>query len=203
MKRRKSYHHGDLRRALVDAAAELAAERGPESVTLREAAKRAGVSHAAPYHHFAGRGELLHAVALEGFRRMDAEMKAAYKRNEKASPYDRLGALGKAYIRFAARNPHYFRAMFRGVTLDKAFPDPDEHGKRQFEGLVQAVQACLGEAGPPSKRALDHVLTAWAIVHGTASLWVERSFCETPFENAKIDDLSRRVVETSRRIFAS
>lgn len=203
MAKKKSYHHGDLRKALVDAAAALAAEHGPESVSLRDVAKRAGVSHAAPYHHFAGKAELLHAVALEGFRLMDVEMRAAYGKRRGGDPYDRLAALGQAYIRFAARHPHYFKAMFRGVIPNKDLPDPDDHGQKNFQGLVAAVQACLGETGKPSARAMDKVLAAWSAVHGMASLWVERGFCGTPFEDRRIEHLARRLTETCRAIFSS
>ena len=195
------YHHGDLRKALIDAAAELAAERGSESVSLREVAKRARVSHAAPYHHFSGKAELLHAVALEGFRLMREEMQVAVARKTRGTPYDRLGALGAAYIRFAARYPYYFKAMFRGVKADKAFPDPDDYGQKNFNALVASVQACRGETGKPTKQTMNLVLTAWSIVHGMASLWVENSFCDTPFESVSIDRLSRAVIESSRNIF--
>jgi AcrR family transcriptional regulator len=201
MSKKSSYHHGDLRKALIDAAAALAAESGRESVSLREVAKRASVSHAAPYHHFSGKAELLHAVALEGFRLMDAEMRMAVHKKSMADPYDRLQAIGLAYIRFAARYPHYFKAMFRGVTPNEAFPDPEDHGQKNFDGLVRAVQGCIGEKGKPGKRTMNLVLTAWSIVHGMASLWVERGFCGTPFEHKRIEDLARSVTETSRVIF--
>ncbi|HMP89291.1 MAG TPA: TetR/AcrR family transcriptional regulator [Kiritimatiellia bacterium] len=197
----RSYHHGDLRKALIDATASLAAEKGPDSVSLREVAKRARVSHAAPYHHFKGKAELLHAVALEGFRLMDVEMSRALSRNIQGTAYDRLGALGAAYIRFAAKNPHYFRAMFRGVAPDKAFPDPDDHGQKNFNGLVAAVQACRGETGKPSRATMDQVLAAWAIVHGMACLWVERGFCGTPFERLGVRVLSQRVIACCRPLF--
>lgn len=203
MARKNSYHHGDLRKALVDAAAALAAEQGSDAVSLRDVARRAGVSHAAPYHHFNSKAELLHAVALEGFRLMDVEMHAAMVRHHKGSPYDRLAALGQAYIRFAARHPHYFKAMYRGVMPNKKFPDPDDHGHKNFNGLVRAVQDCLGETGKPGRKTMDKVLTAWAIVHGMATLWVERGFCDTPFENKRIELLARSVTETSRVIFES
>ncbi|HMO49517.1 MAG TPA: TetR/AcrR family transcriptional regulator [Kiritimatiellia bacterium] len=196
-----SYHHGELRKALVDAAAALAAERGPEAVSLRETAKRAGVSHAAPYHHFSGRAELLHAVALEGFRLMDAEMSRAVARKRRGAPRERLAALGQAYIRFAAKNPHYFRAMFRGVKPDDDLPDEHQHGRKNFDLLVAMVQDCLGESGSPSGRVLDRVLAAWAIVHGTASLWVERGFHDTPFEQAGYEALARAVTRATVSVF--
>jgi len=201
MAKKNRYHHGDLRKALVDAAAALAAEQGSEAVSLRDVARRAHVSHAAPYHHFTGKAELLHAVALEGFRRMDMEMHAAMVRQHKGTPYARLAALGQAYIRFAARHPHYFKAMYRGVTPNKAFLDPDDHSHKNFNLLVRTVQDCLGETGKPGQKTMAKVLAAWATVHGMACLWVERGLCDTPFENKSIESLARSVTETCRVIF--
>lgn len=197
---KKSYHHGELRKALVDAAASLAAEHGPESVSLREVAKRAGVSHAAPYHHFRSKAELLHAVALEGERLMDVGMKRAWARRHR-TPVDRLFAMGRAYIQFAVRHPHYFRAMFRGVTPDEGLPDALQLGQRNFDALITAVQACIGETGRPTRRARGLILTAWTIVHGMASLAVERGFRDTPFERSSVNELSRLAMDAVRPIF--
>lgn len=199
--KKKQYHHGDLRKALVDAAAALAAESGPEVVTLRAVAKRAGVSHAAPYHHFSGKAEILHAVALEGFRLMNEEMRRAALRTRKKKPFDRLAALGVAYIRFAARHTHYFKAMFRGVEPNKNLPDEQKLDQQNFQALILSVQACIGERGEPSKRTLELVLTAWSIVHGMASLWIEDAFRNTLFAKAKINDMARVVTESCRTSF--
>jgi AcrR family transcriptional regulator len=198
---KKKYHHGNLAKVLVDAAAALVAERGAGAVSMREVAKRAKVSHAAPYHHFANKAEMLHAVALEGFRRMDAEMKAAVGASKKRAPYEQLSALGEAYIRFAARHPHYFKAMFNGAGPDASLPDPDQHGQKNFHVLVVMVQQCLGEQGKPSPRVLDHVLAAWAMVHGMASLWVDRGMRDTPFENKRIERLAKTISKTARSMF--
>ncbi len=200
MKAKKSYHHGDLRKALVDAAAILAAASGPEAVSLREVAKKAGVSHAAPYHHFKNRAELLHGVALEGFRLMFEEMEVAAAKSY-TSPVDRLNATGLAYIRFAVGHPHYFRAMFRGVCLDETLPDEDQHGRQNFDRLVKGVQACLGETGTLSRRAEQLILVAWTIVHGMASLGVERGFKGTPFEGRDVEELARMAAEAARPLF--
>ncbi|MGA1192875.1 MAG: TetR/AcrR family transcriptional regulator [Kiritimatiellia bacterium] len=197
---RKSYHHGDLRKALVDAAATLAAEHGPESVSLREVAKRAGVSHAAPYHHFAGKADLLHAVGMEGLRLMNEEMEQARRKKYK-KPADRLSGLGMAYIRFAVTYPHYFKAIFRGARPDRSLPDDENLGLRNFDALVEVVQECLGERGRPSKRAECLVLSAWAIVHGMASLGVEQAFDQTPFAGRKIEQLAELVTRTTQPIF--
>src|SRR5271163_1054710 len=111
-KRKADYHHGNLRRALVDAAVGAIAKRGIDALNLRQLAARAGVTPGAPYHHFASREELLAAIAEEGFGRLEAELIAA----RDAAGLDasaRLEAFGHAYIKFAVSCPGYFRVMFR------------------------------------------------------------------------------------------
>src|SRR5262245_23788463 len=104
------YHHGDLRRALLDAALEILAEGGAAGLTLREVARRAGVTHAAPYRHFEDKAALLAAVAEEGFRAVYAEMLARSERVK--DPVERLYQIGAAYVLFAVTHPAHFRVMF-------------------------------------------------------------------------------------------
>jgi AcrR family transcriptional regulator len=165
---KRAYHHGDLRRALVEAAARLAAERGLRGVTLREVGRRAGVSHAAPYHHFSDRNALLAAVAEEGFRRLDlAQASAAEAAGP--TPRARLTALGVAYVRFAAAHPHYFRLMFRPELWQSApYPGLTAVARRTFERLRETVGACRGGEDPQLP-----ALLARAAVHGLATLWLD------------------------------
>ena len=106
------YHHGDLRRALIEAALELIDERGLECCTLREVTRRAGVSHAAPYHHFADRSALIEAVAAENLRLLAEALRRAGRR-ARGGGDARLSALGVAYVRFAAEHPFRFRMLLR------------------------------------------------------------------------------------------
>src|SRR5215831_8690612 len=110
MRKRKTYHHGNLREVLVDAAIQFIAEVGPAGFTLREVARRAGVSHNAPYRHFADRKKLLAAVAAQGFRELTGAMRDATQ--GQAEPLDRLKVAGLAYIEFALRRPEHFAVMF-------------------------------------------------------------------------------------------
>ena len=114
------YHHGDLRRALIDASLALIAEEGFSALTLREVARRAGVTHAAPYRHFADKEALLAAVAEEGFRAMASDMRE--RMDKETSPTERLLACGVAYVLFAVRHPSHFRVMF-----GPHFTQPSEH----------------------------------------------------------------------------
>src|SRR5919106_2070042 len=106
------YHHGSLRAALVESAAQLAAERGHTAVSLREVARRAGVSQAAPYHYFHGKAALFAAVAEEGFRLLELTQATALAQAPEDAN-ERLAALAASYVRFALDRPHYFRVMFR------------------------------------------------------------------------------------------
>ena len=109
----KPYHHGDLRRVLIDAALKLAEEGGPEAVSVREAARRAGVSPGAPFRHFDSRAALMTAVAEEAQRRFRAEIEAALKDAPARDPLLRFRALGLAYLRWAMKNPAHFEIISR------------------------------------------------------------------------------------------
>ena len=104
----RSYHHGHLRQALIDAALELVREGGGEAVSVREAARRAGVSAGAPFRHFPTRAALMSAVAEESMRRFKAEIDASLAGTSADAPLDRLRAIARAYVRWALRNPAYF-----------------------------------------------------------------------------------------------
>ena len=168
---RKNYHHGDLRHELVAAAEEIIAERGVEGFTLREAARRVGVSPAAPSHHFNDAKGLLTEVALLGFRDFAAALKAADKRGGK-DPARRLAEQGAAYVRFALKYPARFQLMFR--------VDKHDHGNAEFVRVSQASFRILEDAiraatGTASDRKLDPdaqglLIAVWSIVHGYCHL---------------------------------
>ena len=128
----KPYHHGDLRRVLIDAALQLVGESGPDAVSVREAARRAGISPVAPFRHFASRDALMQAVAEEAQRRFRSEIQAALSEAPAGDPLARFRSLGLAYLRWAMRNPTHFeiissRRFFdhdkaEGVSADNAEP---------------------------------------------------------------------------------
>ncbi|MBJ6762389.1 TetR/AcrR family transcriptional regulator [Myxococcaceae bacterium JPH2] len=166
------YHHGDLRQALVDAAVALIAEEGFAALTLREVARRAGVTHAAPYRHFADKEALLEAVAAEGYRAMAREMRERMARA--SGPLEQLAAAGEAYVLFAVRHPPHFRVMFGPHFTRPHEPVASETGEDAFCLLVRCIEAGqaagLLRAGDQTSLAL----TAWSQVHGLASLLVDR-----------------------------
>jgi AcrR family transcriptional regulator len=172
----RDYHHGDLRRALLDAVADLVAEGGPDAVTLRAAARRAGVSHAAPAHHFGDLSGLLTAFAAEGFAEMDATM-AREQAKADPSPGAQLLATGRGYIRFALEHPSAFRVMFKSGRLNRNDPDFCAVADRPYERLQAGLAARRGTAPPgpreptkASEQADGRALLAWSAVHGFAVL---------------------------------
>ncbi len=168
---RRGYHHGNLREALINAALELIAAKGPFGFTVAEAARSAGVSPAAPYRHFRDRDELIADVARRGFIRFEAELERAWN-NGLPDPFAAFERVGKAYLAFARAEPAYYSAMFEaGIPLE-SYPDLLQAGERAFAILRKAAEA-LSARLPPEKRppALMMGLHIWALSHGIASLF--------------------------------
>ncbi|OBI51352.1 TetR/AcrR family transcriptional regulator [Mycobacterium sp. E796] len=159
--RRDSYHHGDLKRALTSAALSLVAEKGPKGFTLTEAARRAGVSAAAPYRHFADKAALLATVAEQGFRELHAALVAVPEMDPKA----RVVELGRAYVRWAVAHPDHYRVMFGADIGNAEHPGLAVAGEQAFGELVEALTGVVDGQDPRSVAA-----PLWALVHGVASL---------------------------------
>ncbi len=167
----RGYHHGNLKEALVRAALELIAEKGPAGFTFADAARWAGVSPAAPYRHYRDRDALLADVAQRGFDAFTAALTKAWDdgRPDVLGGFDRLG---KAYLDFAKREPAYYSAMFEaGVPLD-ADPHLREASERAFgvlRGASEKLVALMPAKGRPP--ALMVALHIWSMTHGIASLF--------------------------------
>jgi AcrR family transcriptional regulator len=167
----RGYHHGDLKEALVRAALELIAEKGPAGFTFADAARWAGVSPAAPYRHFRDRDELLADVARRGFEQFTLALTKAWDdgKPDLMSAFDRLG---KSYLDFAKREPSYYSAMFEaGVPIDA---DPQlrvvsEAAFAVLRGAAEKLVANMPAKGRPP--ALMVALHIWSMTHGIASLF--------------------------------
>jgi AcrR family transcriptional regulator len=167
----RGYHHGNLKEALVRAALELIAEKGPFGFTFAEAARWAGVSPAAPYRHFRDRDELLSDIARRGFEQFEEALKRAWDdgRPDAATAFERVG---RAYLAFARTEPAYYSAMFEaGIPLELNSNLRDA-GERAFAVLRSAVERLIANM-PPDRRppALMMSLHIWALSHGIASLF--------------------------------
>jgi AcrR family transcriptional regulator len=163
-----AYHHGDLRDALLAEALKLIEQRGASELSLRELARRLGVSSAAPYHHFANRTELLWALAMRGFERLEASMRAELE-SAGDVPTERLRAIGRGYLRFALAHPSQFRLMFQAGHGRVPPPEHREDG-RAFGLLREVVICCLEHAGRAGEDPMPSVVAMWGGVHGIAAL---------------------------------
>lgn len=170
--RRTSYHHGDLRAALLAACLRLIETEGLAAVSLRRVAREAGVSSGAPYHHFADRSALLAALSIDGFRALAAELGAARATTE--APFDQLTALAEAYVRFARTHPGHFRLMFRPeLSQPDKHPDAAEAGDAAFAVLTDTIADCVAAGVLPAGRAETLAVAWWALSHGLAALGVD------------------------------
>lgn len=168
------YHHGNLRRVIIDAAVEAIAESGTATWSLRELARRAGVSHAAPAHHFGDKAGLLTAVAAEGYRLFADTLAAAG---------DDFLEVGTAYVRFATERRGYFEVMFR-PTLYRA-DDPEVAAGRDAAGEILARGARSVAGAPEQAHAME--VAAWSIVHGFAELWLSGALREEDLGPSPVD----------------
>jgi AcrR family transcriptional regulator len=167
----RGYHHGNLKEALIDAALELIAQKGPAGFTFAEAARWAGVSPAAPYRHFRDRDDLLADVARRGFDQFEAVLARAWDsgRPDAFTAFDRVG---KAYLQFAKSEPAYYSAMFEAGIPPEASPELRAAGERAFAVLRIATERLVATL-PAQNRppVLMMALHIWAMSHGIASLF--------------------------------
>ena len=167
----RGYHHGNLKEALLRAALELIAQKGPAGFTFAEAARGAGVSPAAPYRHFRDRDELLASVALRGFEKFEAVLARAWD-DGRPEVFVALDRLGKAYLAFARTEPAYYSAMFEAGIPLATNPELREAGERAFAVLRGAAEKLCVQiplrTRPPALMVALHI---WAMSHGVASLF--------------------------------
>lgn len=178
-----TYHHGNLRAALVETAVELGREKGPEGIVLREVARRTGVSHNAAYRHFSDRDELLHEVAGVALAELGAAMQAKVRRVRGADPSDRarrrLRATGQAYVEYALAEPGLFRVGFNEVSFGEL--------SGPFQMLADALDECVEAGFTPASKRPGAELICWAGVHGFAMLYGTGPLREVPRKQREAD----------------
>lgn len=161
----RPYHHGDLRAAVLVAAVAVISESGPAGVSLRDLARRAGVSHAAPAHHFGDKAGLLTALAVEGFDLMAEALDAAHERS------GRLLEVGVAYVRFAVDHRAHFEVMYRPDLYHADAPEVRAARQRASAAMASGVATMPDERSGTDPRVAG--VAAWSIVHGFATLWLD------------------------------
>jgi AcrR family transcriptional regulator len=174
MKADRPYHHGQLKQALFQAALALISEVGPQAFTLREVARRAAVSHNAPYRHFRDKDELLALVATQGFERLTAAMKRSASHG--ATAEERFRLCGRGYVSFALRWPQHFLVMFDLPFSGDKYPEYAKAGDEAFATLLALIVECQDAGvlsrGDPKPLAF----MTWSMVHGIAKLAASRHF---------------------------
>lgn len=190
------YHHGDLRQTLVSAALNLLTEEQNWDFSLREVARRAGVSHNAPYNHFQSKQDLLAAVAAAGFDKLRAEMQEAAAPVQTSAAA--LKAIGVAYVRFGVENPAHYRLMFGAVlaTAKDCPPPVVEESAAAAKGLLRSVirQGVEDGSFALSPDALETgVLAAWALVHGLTMLLLDGLAETAPLPASSSEQIAAQV----------
>jgi AcrR family transcriptional regulator len=184
-----AYHHGSLPEALLLAVDEIVIAQGLENVSLREAARRAGVSHSAPAHHFGDKDGLLAAYAEQGFSMLADSLETAAIGAAGQPMIDTIKAVGAAYVHFAVEHQGYFQVMFRSGLDKSAYPELHAQSRRAFGGLMQLVEVLLQE-GDDTADADVVAAYFWSIAHGLSSLWVDGSL-----EQVFTDQRPERIVD--------
>jgi AcrR family transcriptional regulator len=199
-KKSGTYHHGDLRRVLLETALRVIDADGLSALSLHALATRAGVSSGAPYHHFESREQLLVAIADQGFELLSAEMKrAAAEADDDAAA--NLRALGLGYIRFALAHRGHFRVMFRPELQANLANLSGVPGGSAFGMLQEAVLRCQKEGLAPSGDPMPLILVAWSCVHGASALWIDGSLGNKRLVESE-EKLATMISSTIVRLFA-
>ena len=195
-RRPRSYHHGNLKEVLLEAARKLIEQYGPAGFSLTEAARLAGVSPAAPYRHFRDRDALLAEVARHGFERFAARLDMAWN-NGVPTPLSAFGNLGKAYLAFARDEPASYAVMFEAGLSDEARTASGKAGERAFDVLQRATASLLRalpeKDRPPVKLVSLHI---WAISHGVATL-----FAQGGAEARKLPLAAEEILESAMLVY--
>lgn len=197
------YHHGDLRRALLDATEELLETDGLESFTLREVARRAGVSHGAPAHHFGDARGLLSEFTAQSFAEMAALM-GRHRERAKPYPFEQLVAVGIAYVEYALENRARFQLMFRSDRLDSSHRSLAEAGPSAYGHLVDCITRIAQEIGAPDYAVPEKTALAWSLVHGYATLLIDNERFAAQMEAAhteRVLGMFRALLQLSRPAF--
>jgi len=191
---RRGYHHGNLREALMKAALDLIAAKGPAGFTFAEAARAAGVSPAAPYRHYRDRDALMADVARHAFEVFEAKLKQAWA-NGTPDPFTAFERVGRAYLAFARAEPAKYSAMFEAGLSFQAFPDLHIAGDRAFDVLRDACAALIATM-PEGKRppVMMMALHIWAQAHGIASLFARGDEARRPIPMTPEDLLAAAVL---------
>ncbi len=191
----KTYHHGDLKNALIKAGVEILAKEGIGKLSLRKVALKAGVSHTAPYSHFSDKQALIAAISTEGFQRLSKALDSAIN-SHKDNPQKQLFEGAQAYVKFALANKDIFKIMFSSaLEKEKEYPAFVEVSQKTFHQVVEIIEACQ-EAGVIKSGEADVLaVVIWGQVHGIIALALEGQISHTVLEKKSLQEIVTQAVE--------
>jgi AcrR family transcriptional regulator len=200
MPRKKAYHHGDLKNALIEAGAAILSREGVSGLSLRKVAQTAGVSHAAPYAHFADKQALIAAISTDGYRRLYEAITAAAQQYQ-GDPLRQLVEGAWAYVQFALNDPDHFKITLSSVVeKEKDYPDFVAMSRQSFALVVQIVEACQAakilKRGPADLMAVS----VWSLIHGLASLVLEDQISHTVLDRMSLREMLIFVLNQITRV---
>ena len=189
MPRKKSYHHGDLKNALIKAGADILSREGVSALSLRKVAQKAGVSHAAPYAHFTDKQALIAAISTEGYKKLHERI-AQVAEQYRSDPLRRFVEASWTYVQFALDEPDHFKVTFSGmIEKEQDYPAFVETARQTF-GLVVDVVAQCQQAGLLRKGAADlTAVSVWALIHGFVTLLLENQVSHTVLDRFTVREM--------------
>jgi AcrR family transcriptional regulator len=189
MANKRTYHHGDLKNALIEAGIEVLAKEGVGSLSLRQVARKAGVSHAAPYAHFADKQALIAAISTEGYRALYDKL-ARVVQQHNGDPMRQLVEIAWAYAEFAVTDTDHFKITFSGVLeKEKDYPAFVEISKKSFDLVVEVVEACQAKGVLPDGPSDLIAVSLWGMLHGLMSLVLEGQVSHTILDRVTLREL--------------
>jgi AcrR family transcriptional regulator len=187
--KKKTYHHGDLKNALIAAGADILSKEGVSALSLRKVAQKAGVSHAAPYAHFADKQALIAAISTEGYKKLYEQI-ARVAEQYRSDPLRRLVEASWAYVQFALDEPDQFKVTLSGmIEKEQDFPAFVETAKQTFGLVVEIAEQCQQE-GILRKGAPDLMaVSAWSLIHGFVTLLLENQISHTVLDRFTVREM--------------
>jgi AcrR family transcriptional regulator len=189
MPKKKSYHHGDLKNALIEAGADILSKDGVSGLSLRKVAQKAGVSHTAPYAHFADKQALIAAISTEGYKKLYEQIAQAAEQY-RSDPLQRLVESSWAYVEFALDEPDHFKVTLSGmIEKEQDYPAFVETAKQTFSLVVDIVAQCQ-RADILRKGAADlTAVSVWALIHGFVTLLLENQISHTVLDRYTVREM--------------